>query len=117
MIQGLHRTILASFTALMLAVLSVVSAHHMGPDRDEAARMEAFIAMGDLASDLCGLETGNSQHHCPFCHKLPKADRATAPDLTRRVLPILVQATGHDLIAGPDRILAPVGVRAPPFFT
>jgi hypothetical protein len=35
----------------------------------------------------------------------------------RRVLPNLVQSIGHDLVAGPDRILAPVGVRAPPFFT
>lgn len=117
MTQGLRKTILAYCTTLMLAVLSAVSAHHMAPDRDDALRMEAFIAMGSLAGDLCGLDAEASDHRCPFCHKLPRAAAARAPDLSQRVQPVFVQAGRPDLVAGHARLSAPVGVRAPPLFT
>lgn len=115
MSHGLRKAILTYGAALMLAVLSIVSAHHMAPDRDDSARMEAFIAMGSLAQDLCGLEPGGAEHRCPFCHKLPDALRIAAPDLTHRVLPVFLHVVRHSLVVGPERRLAPVGVRAPPF--
>ncbi|OAN68254.1 hypothetical protein A8B82_05020 [Sulfitobacter sp. EhC04] len=117
MTKGLRKTILAYGTALMLAVLGAVSAHHLAPDRDDAARMEAFIAMGSLAGDLCGLDPDAAEHRCPFCHNLPRAKATVAPDLSRRVQPVFVQATRHDLVAGLLLLAAPVGVRAPPLFT
>lgn len=117
MTHALRTTILACGAAILLALLSVVSAHHMAPDRDHAARMQAVITMGSLAEDLCGLERGDADHRCPFCHKLPDVPRTAAPDLARRVLPIRLQVAQHGLVTGPLRQLAPVGVRAPPLST
>ena len=117
MTLGLRKTILACGTALVLALLSVVSAHHMAPDRDDAARMEAFIAMSGLVDDLCGLEAGHSKHACPFCHQLPEAPRTAAPDLAQRVLSARLRVAARGLVVGPTGLSAPVGVRAPPLFT
>ena len=117
MTHALRKTILACSAAILLALLSVVSAHHMAPDRDHVARMQAAMAMGSLAEDLCGLEQGGADHRCPFCHKLPDVPRTAAPDLARRVLPVRLQVAQDGLVAGPSRQLAPVGVRAPPLST
>ncbi|MGY9049706.1 MAG: hypothetical protein ACKVKF_22370 [Rhodobacterales bacterium] len=114
MVHGFRRMMFAFCTALMLSVLSVVSAHHMAPDRDDAARVEAFHAMGMLAEYLCGLGESAHDHRCPFCHKLPVAPRITAPDQPQRIVQVVVQNSSHDLVLGPQLLSAHVSVRAPP---
>ncbi|WP_089273319.1 hypothetical protein [Puniceibacterium sediminis] len=114
MVQKLRRIMFVFCTAFMLAVLSVFSAHHLAPDREDVARLDAFHAMGILAEDLCGLDGAEHDHRCPFCHKLPEAPRIKAPDKSQRIVQVVVQLSGRNLVLGPQFLSAHVSVRAPP---
>lgn len=76
-------TLLAVFASLLLAIASVT----MGAMHSvvSAARMEAFVAMGGAASDICG-DMGRGQKapaECVFCLS---AGNAPLPEVARAIL-------------------------------
>jgi hypothetical protein len=114
MTGSLRQTVIALGAAVMLAAISVVSAHHMVPDRPDPERTAALQAAGALAEDLCGAAESRHDHRCPFCHKLPEAPRIAAPDHALRVAWIVDDPTGGHLVLVPQHLSDHVSVRAPP---
>ena len=63
--------LLTSLAAILIALVSVMSAHLMAPDRDEPAREMAALGLGLSYDDICGDLEGAHEHRCPFCRLLP----------------------------------------------
>ncbi|MFC3613076.1 hypothetical protein ACFORG_04825 [Lutimaribacter marinistellae] len=68
---------IASVAALLLVALVALSgagsAAMMAPDREAVAFAAFSLASGGSEADLCGDRVG-SEHHCPFCHALARAE-------------------------------------------
>lgn len=62
--------LLTSLAAILIALVSVLSAHLMAPDRDEPAREMAALSLGLSYDDICGDLDGAHDHRCPFCRLL-----------------------------------------------
>ncbi len=56
------------FAALMLALMSFVSAGRMAPTTADSPQMAAFVALGGTVDDICGDEMPTHTGQCPFCH-------------------------------------------------
>ena len=108
------RTLVALIAAVTLAVLSVVSAHRMGPDRDMLQRQVTLHVLGGTAAELCGTADAAHDHRCPFCHKLPDVPRVQAPAGERRVAFAIEDRAGGHLVLGPQHIAPHVTLRGPP---
>ncbi|MBL3704686.1 hypothetical protein GI582_18465 [Sulfitobacter sp. BDSS02] len=65
--------LLTSLAAILIALVSVLSAHLMAPDRDDPAREMAALGLGLSYDDICGDLEGAHEHRCPFCRLLPEA--------------------------------------------
>ncbi|QDC08135.1 hypothetical protein FHY55_02255 [Oceanicola sp. D3] len=114
MVRELRQTLIAFAAALMLAVMGAVSAHHMGPPSEEAVEAAELRALGFSVEDLCGTPGAASAYHCPFCHKLPEAPRLAAPDAAERLVRVIPEQRGADLLRGPQHISDHVSTRGPP---
>lgn len=97
---------------LILTLVSIVSAMHMGPTAmaaPEHARMQmaAPMQMAHAAAGQDDCDPGqprHATHHCPFCHKLPGSLDLRRPDTALRLLS-----------AGPARPGAPQALRRAAF--
>lgn len=79
----------ALMIGLCLAVTSVMSAALMAPDRMSQSRMVYAMIVGAELTDFCGDHGDHTTHDhpCPFCHGLPEAPVACAPDMTMAFRP------------------------------
>lgn len=105
---------LAVLVAALFAVLSVLSAQEMAPDREVVARQAALLAVGAPLDEFCGPGADGQEHRCPFCHKLPEPPCMAAPDNGERIARVIVHRIGHDLVSGPQDIRVHAAPRAPP---
>ncbi|MHA3916608.1 hypothetical protein [Halovulum sp. GXIMD14793] len=102
-------------SALLIALLSVVSAAHTVPERDVAA-IETYLAFGGDIADICGETDAGHRHDCPFCRLLSDpvlngpAARADAAEF-RVSWPRFADLTQPDAPYGPGL------ARAPPLFS
>lgn len=104
-----------ALAALLIAMVSVVSASIMVPDRDDAARVATALTFGSIGTDECGDE--GHDHRCPFCRVTPETAFPQPGDLAFDVRPPDGWRQLHDLrpvdvAAGPGQ-----SARAPPFPT
>lgn len=109
------RPIVALVTALVFAVMSVVSAAAMANDRSDPMRLAFLAATGGSMQDICG-DGLAAPFHCPVCHGL---DQAPAPDRPQRELALwLEQINGSrgDLIDDAQAVASAFSARAPPSF-
>ncbi|MBY6155238.1 hypothetical protein KUV47_18590 [Vannielia litorea] len=114
MTRALRQTVIAWAAALMLAVFGAVSAHHMGPPSEEAVAAAELRDLGITADDLCGDLDAAGGYHCPFCNKVPTAPVLAAPDRGERIVWVVPEARGADLLRGPQHIASHVTTRGPP---
>ncbi|WP_422073597.1 hypothetical protein [Tranquillimonas rosea] len=114
MLRRRARAFTAGFAALLLAVLSTVSAHQMAPDRETVERQALLQVMGATLDEICGLTEDGHEHRCPFCHKLPDAPRIAAPDNGARIARVIEHRLGRDLVVGPQDVRSHAPLRAPP---
>lgn len=117
MVRDLRQWTTALAAALVFALLSVLSAQQMAPDRADMDRMSIVHATGLDAADLCGDVPGHHAHHCPLCNGLPGAPDLACPDRTQRLAFVIHRATGRDLVLGPQHFFNHVSVRGPPRLT
>lgn len=112
--RDLARILTAFAAAAFLAVLSVVSAQLMVPDKAALERQAVLLAMGASLADICGTGEEGHDHACPFCHELPEAPRVSGPKDGTPLAWVLERQTGRDLVVGPQDIYTDASPRGPP---
>lgn len=99
-------------SALLIALLSVVSAAHTVPEHDAEA-FETYLALGGDIADICGDTDVGHGHDCPFCRLL--SDPAFSGPVARAdAAEFRVSWPRFADLTQPDAPFGPGLARAPP---
>lgn len=113
MMRQVTRHAVSSLAILVVALIGVVSAQRMVPDREAVARQHIALVYGASPADICGHGAGADAHRCPLCHKLPDTTRLARPGDEPRSAPTRGARHGN-LVGAETRLPYQDSARAPP---